>query len=153
MISGPRKDSNPSTRKNSQAAGRSWRRRWLSYPGSRGRQEQTTSWSWARRGQRNSPALGTNDPLEQTWWQTRAQEILPPTHTHLHVHVMVVLLPFIITLRDITRQKKSLSPSASRLTDAGRKSYLFSLDREINKQTGNCQCTQPLLLLLTALQI
>lgn len=41
-----------------------------------------------------------------------------------------------MTLSDITRQKRSLSNSARRLTDAGRKSYLFS----VNKETQSTRC-------------
>lgn len=43
-------------------------------------------------------------------------------------------LPRTITLTDITRQKSSLRASASRLTDAGRKSYLFSENKAKKKR-------------------
>lgn len=49
-------------------------------------------------------------------------------------------LPRTMTLTDMTRQKSSLRASASRFTDAGRKSYLFSANRTKCKDTCWASC-------------
>lgn len=76
---------------------------------------------------------GVKTPWDVIWNQNISWSQLGHTRRHQS-------LPRTMTLTDMTRQKSSLRASASRFTDAGRKSYLFSANRTKSEDTCWASC-------------
>ena len=127
------------TSRSSQAAGRSWRRRWWGCPGSRGKLEWTTWENWGSADQGNNPGLCMSVPLMEETHTHRQMSTWAATTTSVQCFGRWCL-PRTMTLSDMTRQKSSLIASARKLTDAGRKSYLFAASEVTSDTCMICWC-------------